>query len=138
MDDVVATEIMVNSVQLKMVALLCLCVLLSIDSYYAVSYGKHAAAGIGWRHVAGAVLTQCLVLGISLLAIASKESWLRHDKAGGSLDNLRRVSCAVVFVLVGIGFSIDLLRVGIMCPHAGLPASRGKPVCDWVENDGVK
>lgn len=100
------------------------------DLYFVTAYSKEAALTIGWGYVAGASLTQCLVLLTVVLVHAKWSLLLRQDETAWPLDNLRKIAAFLVFVLVGISLSITLLQIGIVCPEEGFPTSRGKPTCE--------
>lgn len=104
-------------------------VMLPIDGYFLVSYGRNAAADIGWWYIAGAALTQVFVLVASLIVLANKDRLLYRGETAWPMDSFRKMSCAIIFVGVTLGFSIALLQVGIVCPELGLPRSRGVPIC---------
>lgn len=103
---------------------------LLIDLYFLASYSREAAITIAWKYVAGAALTQCLVILTVLLVLANWRRLFRQDATTWPLDKLRKTAVLSVIVFIGISFSITLLQVGIVCPEEGFPSSRGKPICE--------
>jgi hypothetical protein len=107
-----------------------------VDTYFLIAYSREAAHTIGWGYVAGAGLTQCLVFLAVVLALANRNRLFRQDETSWHLDNFRKIGMFFVFVILGISLSITLLKVGIVCPEAGFPDSRGKPVCERTSAEG--
>ena len=101
-----------------------------IDLYFFTAYSNEAALTVGWGYVAGAALTQCLVLLTIVLIRAKWGRLFRQDETTWPLDSLRKIAVFLVLVFVGMSLSIALLQVGIVCPEEGFPGSRGKPMCE--------
>lgn len=96
-----------------------------VDGYFIAVYTQEATTPIGWRYIAGAALIQCLVLTGGALVHANRGRLFRRDATSWPLDNFRKFGIIIGILIFGVGMSITLLQVGLVCPKEGLPHSRG-------------
>lgn len=95
-------------------------------------YSRGAAGTVGAEHVAGAPLTQFLVLVGGAILYGKRSRLFRQKQGSWILDKFRNLGLVIILLLVAARLSIDLLQVGIVCPNEGIPDSRGKPLCEYT------
>ena len=106
-----------------------------VDGYCITVYSREAATPIGWGYIVGAALIQGFVLAGGALVHANRNRLFRQDETSSPLDNFRKFGIVIVILITGVGMSITLLQVALVCPEKGLPDSRGKAVCELTRAD---
>lgn len=107
-----------------------------LDVYLIVTYSENAAAEVGWLKIIGAGAVQIAVFLVCLIWLAMKNSSARASDDIEPLHSYRNYVPAAVFgfALAGLGLSVNLLHIGIVCPTEGLSTSRGHPACSSISH----